>query len=116
MGDESKEEKIGGGEENQIGKSEERQIRNETSGLGSEKSGPRCDLIEIMEGMQLVLQTLDQGFMKMIREKAWAMKVQCDISAPKRRAEEHASAMPPGHDRRDDRAIYERTIVPYMGG
>jgi hypothetical protein len=32
--------------------------------------------------------------------------IQCDISAPKRRAEENASAMLPGHDRRYDRATF----------
>jgi hypothetical protein len=39
--------------------------------------------------------------------------VQCDISAPKRRAEEHVSAMLRGHDRRDDRAIFPGETIGY---
>jgi hypothetical protein len=38
--------------------------------------------------------------------------LQCDISAPKLRAEEHASAMLRGHNPRDDRARYAgQTII-----
>jgi hypothetical protein len=39
--------------------------------------------------------------------------LQCDISAPKRRSEEHVSAILPGHDRRDDRAIVAGETIRY---
>jgi hypothetical protein len=38
---------------------------------------------------------------------------QCDISAPKLRAEEHVSAMLRGHDRRDDRTILAGETIRY---
>jgi hypothetical protein len=46
----------------------------ETSAPDSEKSGPRRDLIKIVEGMQYTLLTLTQGIKRMIRDKAWARK------------------------------------------
>jgi hypothetical protein len=39
--------------------------------------------------------------------------IQCDISAPKLRAEEHVGATPLGHDRRDDRAIFAGETIRY---